>query len=63
MGVLKVERISGRLALKAVLHREELPLVESATRSAFKVFFPSNAKGIDLTVLGFFNPSVNIIIL
>ena len=53
MGVLKVECISGRLALKAVLHREELPLVESATRPAFKVFFPSNAKGIDLTVFEF----------
>jgi len=62
MGVLKVERISGRLALKAALHRDELPLVESATRSAFKVFFPSSAKGIDLTVLENFNPSTLILL-
>ena len=53
MGVIKVERIPGRLALEAVLGREELPLAEAAGCSAFKVLFSSSAKGINLTVLVF----------
>jgi hypothetical protein len=57
MGVLKVEQISGRLTLQAVLHREELPLVDAATCSAFQVLFSSSAKGIDLALLDFVNTS------
>jgi len=52
-GAIKVERILGRLALEAVLGREELPLDEAAGCSTFKVLFSSSAKGIDLTVLVF----------
>jgi hypothetical protein len=57
MGVCKVERISGRLALRAMLKGKETPLKDSETCSAFKVFFSSGGAGsCILFFLEFFDP-------